>query len=175
MSVILKIKAGTVTNALYIPDEEKYKPSYGEVLLLDKDVWNIMDVATKRNRVYPALFKTDTLKKILEKVFCLEQGSISKKNRREKYTMARFVGMALLHKYHYGNLSEIGRVFGRDHATVLYGLKVLQNLKDIGSKRWAEEIQMVEDIYEGGELHITENESITEWSNSRKRVPENAL
>lgn len=175
MSVVLKVKNGTVLNALYIPDKEKYKPLNGEVLLLDKDVWMIMDIATKRNTVYPSMYRTDTLKKILEKVFRLEPGSINKRRRQEKYAMARFAGMYILHKYKYGSLGEIGKVFGRNHTTVLYGLKMLQNLKDIGSKRWADELQIIEDIYESGELHIPENESISGWIDSRKRVTKNAI
>ena len=175
MSVIVRVKQGAMISASYIPDGEEYKPESGEVLLPDKDVWNIMDVATRRNRIYPAVFKTDTLKKVLERVFEIEEGTLNKRIRKERYSMARYMGMWLLYKYNYGSLKEIGSVFGRDHSTVLYALKVIQNLKDIKSRRWLNEINVIESIYEGGELHLTENEEIPGWIDSRERVTKDAV
>ena len=57
-------------------------------------------------------------------------GKIMSRSRKPELTTARQVYWYHLHRHGYGN-SQIGRIFNRNHATVQFGIRQIQNLMDI--------------------------------------------
>lgn len=70
------------------------------------------------------------IKKTVEKVVGIED--LSSKNRSSQYALNRFVAFKLSKEFLGGkqrSSSFIGKVYGRDHATVLHGLKEFEKFK----------------------------------------------
>lgn len=55
---------------------------------------------------------------------------LTHKSRAQDDVMGRYVAMYILRNFMYLKLSAIGKIFNRDHTSVLHGLRTSQNLID---------------------------------------------
>lgn len=76
--------------------------------------------------------------------YLLDSDYILNKTRKREYVWARQVGMFLVSKHAKLSLSDIARIYKKDHATVIHANKVVNNLMDI-SKGTAKEIKAIEE------------------------------
>ncbi len=68
---------------------------------------------------------------VLDAVGLSYEDAVSRK-RNHQVVLKRFACFAYLSGINYSTITGIGRMFNRDHATVLYGIKQLKALADTG-------------------------------------------
>ena len=90
-----------------------------------------MENAEKRSK--EDLF-TDVLIKVIGDYYMLDYGYITSKSRKREVVFARQVGMHLLMKNLKWTLGKIGSKYNKNHATVLYANKVVNNLMSYHKK-----------------------------------------
>lgn len=73
----------------------------------------------------------DIIEQTVCKYFKLTKDDLKRKTRRREIVMPRQICMFLLGKFTNHSLVKIGRYFnGKDHTTVIYSLRTVQNLID---------------------------------------------
>lgn len=95
---------------------------------------------------------------------------LKRKTRKREIVEPRQICMWLREKYTRESLSEIGRRYGgKDHATVLYSKKVIDNLKETDIE-FRERLETIEKIisYERTKMQLRKNNSTAKELNHSK-------
>lgn len=79
----------------------------------------------------------------IQEHFFLDSDYVTNKTRKREYVWARQIGMFLISKNGKINLSDIGRLYKKDHATVIHAKKAVSEQMDI-SKNTKQEIKLIE-------------------------------
>ncbi len=81
------------------------------------------------------VYTCDLIQKIVADYFNLEVEHIRSRSRKRSIVQARQISMYLAKKYTKSSLEQIGKQIGnRDHATVIYSMKVVNDLMDTDKK-----------------------------------------
>lgn len=136
--LVLEVKNNRIVQ---ISKFEGQKPMSNEVLVSDTDLQVMFLKKNKKKYV-----DVEALRKILEQVFDIHNGLLCKTKKQEN-TVARFTGMYILFKKGYGSYSRIAQVFNKDHATAIYGIKTIDNIKETGDKKWLPKIEQAIELF----------------------------
>lgn len=113
-------------------------------LLLVCESAGIVHPAIKKAKLYLSNFNTDLIYNILYFVkvtFNISQEELDSNSRDPKIVKARRIFFNITKAYTKESLKRIGNMISKDHATVLHGLKKMQEFKDIKDPEWDEYIQ----------------------------------
>ena len=92
---------------------------------------DLYDKMTKSRKLAQQKMFCDILFKEIEEHFLLDSDYILNKSRKREYVWARKIGMYLLTKHTQIGLSDIGRMYNKNHATVFHARKVINNLMQV--------------------------------------------
>ena len=103
------------------------------------------------NNPYKATFSPAIVSKIdklkfIERVNYHHHVDVLEVSRIRYICYARQLSMYVLFKHAGIGYTEIGRIFGKRHSTVIHAVKLIDNLKDV-DKNVTQHIQDFEDIY----------------------------
>ena len=90
---------------------------------------------------------------IVEDYFELPRYKIWKSTRIEKIVVARQIAMYFMRKYTRKTLHEIGEYFRKDHSTVVYACRMVQNMIETTDK-YASDITRIESLINN---HLSKN------------------
>lgn len=85
----------------------------------------------------------EILFKEIQEHFLLDTDYVLNRTRKREYVTARQIGMYLLSKHTKISLTDIGRLYAKDHATVIHAKKVVSNLMDV-TKTFKAEVKSIE-------------------------------
>ena len=91
------------------------------------------EMTKSRKLARQELFR-DILFKEIEEHFQLDSDYILNKSRKHEYVWARQIGMYFLTKHTDISLSDIARIYKKNHATVFHARKVVTNLMQVTQK-----------------------------------------
>ncbi len=93
------------------------------------------EVVSNFVRSQKPVYTCDLIKKMVADYFNLELNQLQSKSRKREIVQARQISMYLAKKFTKASLEEIGKKIGnRDHATVIYSMKVVNDLMDTNKK-----------------------------------------
>lgn len=81
--------------------------------------------------------------KVIEEHYLLDSDYVFNKTRKREYVWARQIGMYIISKHSKINLSDIGRMYKKDHATVIHARKVINEQMDV-AKHTKQEVKSIE-------------------------------
>ena len=85
-----------------------------------------------------------TIQTHVAKYFGLEPDLLASRSRKRNVLYPRQIGMYITRKHTHESLESIGKLYNRDHASVLHALRSLEK-KMVSSARIAREVQFIED------------------------------
>lgn len=85
----------------------------------------------------------DIVFKELEEHFLVDSDYILNKTRKREYVWARQLGMFIISKHTKISLSDIGRMYNKDHATVIHAKRVIEEQMEV-SKKTKSEVKSIE-------------------------------
>lgn len=134
--IVLKHKDKRVVSVRYIYNSEKQVLDDDEILLDSIDIYRILNKHNEKEQITSITksFIRDIIS-ILETTFDIRPNTLNINKRYENYVIARYTGMYILYKHHYGSLSKIAGVFNKDHATAIHANQVIENILATHDKR----------------------------------------
>lgn len=90
-------------------------------------------------------YDIDNILGIVCQEFTVSISDIIGRSRDRVIAAPRQVAMHLIRKYTNKKLVDIGNIFGRDHATIIYGIQVVNDLCDT-DKLFASQVERIENI-----------------------------
>lgn len=98
------------------------------------------------------IFRTQEDIKLLKATICdvfdiIDPVLLRSRTRQKDIVVARQLFFTLLKTDDYGSLTTIGKLLGRDHATVLHSIKTIYNYIEVYDKKYYPKIKQVTDIY----------------------------
>lgn len=113
-------------------------------LLLVCESANIIHPAMKKAKLYLSASNADLIYNILyfiEVTLNISQEQLNSDSRETEIVKARRLFFNMAKEYTKESLTNIGDMVSKDHSTVLYGLKKMQEFKDTGDSEWDEYVQ----------------------------------
>jgi len=155
--IVLKHKDKRVVSVRYIYNSENQLLDDDEILLDSTDIYRILNKHNKKEQVTSITksFIRDIIS-IIETAFEIRPNTLNINKRYENYVIARYTGMYILYKHHYGSLSKIASVFNKDHATVIHANQVIENILTTHDKRNYSKVKQCIDSCEEYFLTMTE-------------------
>lgn len=77
---------------------------------------------------FKTVLERDRIVKAVCDYFKISKTSLVRGGRHTKYAHARYIAFLLLHKHTVLTKSEIGKIFNKDHTTVIHGIKKVNDL-----------------------------------------------
>lgn len=90
----------------------------------------------------PLDLNIQAIQEILCRFYKLTTAELTSRSRKRSVLWPRQIGMYLARQYTCESLEEIGKAFGRDHATVIHAVKQVQQIVEDGG-RWKGEIDFL--------------------------------
>ena len=100
------------------------------------------------NTAAAAVFKNpdlvaDRARLVVSALFHVSIEEITSKKRTDRIAWARQVAMVMTHRISDCTLEEVGRIFGKDHGTVIHAERVVQQRTSMGH-RFSQQVELVE-------------------------------
>lgn len=100
----------------------------------------------------------ETINRVVADVFNLSANQVKENTRRETVVVARQVAMFMMRKYTKYSCEAIGALYGRDHSTVSYASRAVQNIIETKDYIYSAKIQRVDYLIKiNNENHGHEN------------------
>lgn len=143
--VVLQTENGKLKQIYYSKQDEH---NDNEIILSSSDVMKIFRCEMAKGRRKIMIHDIDRMMEIIETIFEVKSGKLMSKTRKANYVIGRYTGMYILFKNAYGSLTTIGNIFKLNHATVIHGIKVIENLLAT-SNMYKTKIKKTIEVYEG--------------------------
>lgn len=84
------------------------------------------------------------IQQIVEDHFKLDRYSLIRKTRLQEISVPRQIAMYFTRKYTGHTFPQIGKAFGKHHATVIYACRMVQNIIDVSDVLYSDHVIQIE-------------------------------